>query len=132
MTFVRAEGCSAWERSVLMRSAHATAHVNSGWYRVWPPYDCGSTCGPRSTLEKDAGLRALHERTASSLAKNLDVPAEVRSDGRASAGGRRGVPRLRCLDYVSDPSPQRRCLSLNSVTCSYVHCAAAHPGAAAS
>jgi hypothetical protein len=43
--------------------------VNSGWYRAWPPYDCGQECGPRSTLEKDAGLRALHERTASPLAK---------------------------------------------------------------
>ncbi|CAH0364577.1 unnamed protein product [Pelagomonas calceolata] len=67
--FCESEGCTEWEKSVLMRSAHATAHVNSGWYRVWPPYDCGQECGPRSTLEKDAGLRALHERTASPLAK---------------------------------------------------------------
>ena len=67
--FCEAEGCTAWERSVLMRSAHATAHGNSGWYRVWPPYDCGSTCGPRPSLAEDAGLRALHERTASPLAK---------------------------------------------------------------
>ena len=67
--FCESEGCTEWDRSVLMRSAHATAHVNSGWYRVWPPYDCGSKCGPRPSLAEDAGLRALHERSASSLAK---------------------------------------------------------------
>jgi hypothetical protein len=67
--FCESEGCTDWERSVLMRSAHATAHVNSGWYRVWPPYDCGSKCGPRPSLAEDAGLLALWERTASSLAK---------------------------------------------------------------
>jgi hypothetical protein len=86
--FCEAEGCSARDRSVLERSAHATAHVNSGWYRVWPPYDCGTECGPRETLEKDAGLRALHERTASSLAKKhwkflrkLDRTAGVEREG---------------------------------------------------
>jgi len=67
--FCEAEGCTARDRSVLMRSAHATAHVNSGWYRVWPPYDCGDDCGPRPSLADDKGLRALHERTASPLAK---------------------------------------------------------------
>ena len=86
--FCESEGCSARDRSVLERSAHATAHVNSGWYRVWPPYDCGQECGPRTTLDKDAGLRALHERTASSLAKKhwkflrkLDRTAGVEREG---------------------------------------------------
>lgn len=67
--FCASEGCSAHERSVLERAAHQTAHASSGWYRAWPPYDCGDACGPRPNLARDPGLRALFDDSVSPLGR---------------------------------------------------------------
>ncbi|KAJ8608504.1 hypothetical protein CTAYLR_005711 [Chrysophaeum taylorii] len=45
--FCETRGCSAHDRNVLERAGHQNAHASGGWYRIFPPVDCGSTCGPR-------------------------------------------------------------------------------------
>ncbi|KAH8056308.1 hypothetical protein JL722_7613 [Aureococcus anophagefferens] len=45
---------------VLAAAAHENAHASSGWYRAWPPVDCGGACGA-ADLADDAGVMALFE-----------------------------------------------------------------------
>lgn len=43
--FCQKRECSVHDRHILERSAHQNAHATGGWYRLFPPVACGSTCG---------------------------------------------------------------------------------------
>ena len=67
--FCAAEGCDDADRGVLRDAAHQNAHASSGWYRAWPPVDCGAKCGSRPDLAADPGLKAAFVDTMTPLAK---------------------------------------------------------------
>ena len=57
--FCDTEGCDDRDRAILERAAHQNAHASSGWYRAWPPVDCGDLCGAKPDLAEDPALNAL-------------------------------------------------------------------------
>lgn len=88
--FCAGRGCDGRDREVLAAAAHENAHASSGWYRAWPPVDCGDACGARPDLADDAGVMALFE-------------------GSATRAGRLHFDFLRSLDraYFASPSAAR-------------------------
>ncbi|KAH8092115.1 hypothetical protein JL720_5699 [Aureococcus anophagefferens] len=83
---LRARGCDGRDREVLAAAAHENAHASSGWYRAWPPVDCGDACGGRQ-----------------------DDAASWPSSRAATRAGRLHFDFLRSLDraYFASPSAAR-------------------------
>jgi len=93
--------CSDRDRDVLARAAHQNAHATGGWYRLFPPVACGSTCGPRPDFAQDPLFLDLFKPGFSDLAtKHWDFLRDL------DAAYFRAAARFPSPDLLADAAPR--------------------------
>ena len=118
--FCAGRGCDGRDREVLAAAAHENAHASSGWYRAWPPVDCGAACGARPDLADDAGVMALFEGSATRAGRLTSTSSGPSTGPTSRRPPRRGpttatatlATRRRLLPYwLQEPRSRARLLS---------------------